>query len=303
MSLLLALLAQVGPYPGIGDAPVTPLPREDQQREERNREKAERDRAATPITDQPTTAPTTAPAAPTQTKLGACLAMTAEDPQAAETAARDWLKQAKGAERTDAGQCLGAALVAQEDFANARTAFIAARDAAGPAAHGSRARLGAMAGNAALAEKDPAGALALLDMARADAGAANDLKLASGIATDRARALVLLKRDGEALSALDDARSSDPTNAEAWLLSATLSRRMGRLATAQAQIEEAARLQPTNPEIGLEAGVIAVLAGHDEAARKSWQSVLKMAPNSDAAATAKSYLAQLDTPHASEAGK
>ena len=45
-----------------------------------------------------------------------------------------------------------------------------------------------MAGNAALAQSDAAGALALLDIARTDAGAAKDVRLASGIATDRARA-------------------------------------------------------------------------------------------------------------------
>jgi hypothetical protein len=39
--------------------------------------------------------------------------------------------------------------------------------------------------------------------------------------------------------------------------------------------------------------VIAVLAGRDDAARRSWQSVLTAAPDSSEAATAKVYLAQL----------
>ena len=39
-------------------------------------------------------------------------------------------------------------------------------------------------------------------------------------------------------------------------------------------------------QIGLEAGVIAVLSGRDDAARRSWQSVLTAAPGSDAAKTA-----------------
>jgi predicted TPR repeat methyltransferase len=68
---------------------------------------------------------------------------------------------------------------------------------------------------------------------------------------------------------------------------------MNKLPEAQAQIEKAAALLPVDPEIGLEAGVIAVLAGRNEAARKSWQSVLTTAPDSEAAATAKGYLAQL----------
>jgi tetratricopeptide (TPR) repeat protein len=220
--------------------------------------------------------------------------MISDDPDASAQAAQDWLKQSKGPERASAGQCLGSALAAQQDFGNARTAFIAAREAAAPTDHLGRARLGAMAGNAALAENDSPGALALLDAARSDAGLTSDSKLASGISTDRARALVALKRDPEAATALADARTADPANPEAWLLSATLSRRTNKLSDAQGQIEQAAKLLPIDPEIGLEAGVIAVLSGHDEAARKSWQSVLTMAPHSDAAARAKAYLAQLD---------
>jgi Flp pilus assembly protein TadD len=181
------------------------------------------------------------------------------------------------------------ALSRQEKWPEAQAAFLAARDAA--ADQTLRARLGAMAGNAGLAAGDAAAALAALDTAKADAG--GDKALAGGIAIDRARALVALKRDGEAAMALDEARADLPDNAQAWLLSATLSRRMGKLAEAQARIEKAAALLPIDPEIGLEAGVIAVLAGHDAAARKSWQSVIAAAPDSEAAATAKGYLAQL----------
>ena len=64
-----------------------------------------------------------------------------------------------------------------------------------------------------------------------------------------------------------------------WLLSATLARRLGNLESAQAQIEAAAGLAPGDPAIGLEAGVIAALAGSDEAARKSWNSVVALAPD------------------------
>ena len=70
-------------------------------------------------------------------------------------------------------------------------------------------------------------------------------------------------------------------------------RRLDRLGEAQTAIERAALLAPGNPDIGLEAGVIAVLAGREDAARQSWQSVLELAPDTPAAATAKDYLAQL----------
>ena len=110
---------------------------------------------------------------------------------------------------------------------------------------------------------------------------------------DRARALVALKREAEAGEALVEARTSAAANPLAWLLSATLSRRQGKLAQAQAQIATAAELAPHDAEVGLEAGVIAMLTGNEAAARKSWQSAIAAAPASEAAATAKGYLAQL----------
>ena len=84
-----------------------------------------------------------------------------------------------------------------------------------------------------------------------------------------------------------------PDSALAWLLSATLSRRSDDLVTAQQQIERAASLDPTDPAIGLEAGLIAALSGRDEAARASWRSVLELAPGTAAAQAAQSYLDQL----------
>ncbi|MBS1239696.1 MAG: hypothetical protein H6R45_402, partial [Proteobacteria bacterium] len=105
-----------------------------------------------------------------------------------------------------------------------------------------------------------------------------------------------LGRTEEAEAALQKARSYAPQISDTWLLSATLSRRKGDLATARAQIFTAAKLDRANPAIGLEAGVIAALSGNDEAARKSWQSVLTIAPDAPEAETARTYLAQLDTP-------
>jgi hypothetical protein len=68
---------------------------------------------------------------------------------------------------------------------------------------------------------------------------------------------------------------------------------MGKLADAQEQVEEAARLDPTAPAIGLEAGVIAILDGREEAARSSWQSVIDLSPGTEFATSAQSYLDQL----------
>jgi Flp pilus assembly protein TadD len=269
MSVVLALLlAQVGPS-------VRPLPHE---------------RAAEPLRPPRRPEAQTQPSAPTTpSDQQMCLDLAENTPDEASDAAEAWLAKAQGPERALAGECLGIALTRQNRFEDAQNAFRNARDAATDKLL--RARLGAMAGNAALAHGDAAAALAALDIAHDDAG--TDKALAGGIAIDRARALVALKRNDEAAAALAEARTAQPDNAQAWLLSATLSRRMNKLAEAQAQIEKAAELLPVDPEIGLEAGVIAMLSGREAAARRSWQSVVTAAPDSEAAATAKNYLAQL----------
>ena len=171
--------------------------------------------------------------------------------------------------------------------------FLAARDDTPAHESGERARLGALGGNALIASEDMTGALAALDTARADANQSGDAKLGAAIQIDRARALVALDRPGDAAAALKEARELDPGSAQAWLLSATLSRRMDKLTDAQAQIQRAAELMPVDAQVGLEAGVIAMLSGREPAARKSWQSVIKVAPGSEAAKTAQGYLDQL----------
>lgn len=269
LSLLLPLILQVGPG---GSLPQAPLP-----------------------TSKPKSAPVAQAEQPDLLKQCLDLAMTR--PSEGIEAAQNWLASAKTMkERAGVKQCHAMALTRIEGWGEAATLFLAAR-ADTPANEGAeRARLAALAGNAQLVAGDPAAALMALDLARNDALTLDDGKLRGGIEVDRARALVALGRFDEAASALGEARVVAPTNHHAWLLSATLSRRQGRLADAQAQIERAAELMPVDAEIGLEAGVIAVLSGHDEAARKSWQSVIKAAPNSDAAKTAQGYLDQLGPP-------
>jgi tetratricopeptide (TPR) repeat protein len=223
-----------------------------------------------------------------------CIGEMEANPSGGAVAAQQALDRAVGDERVRAGLCLGVALGALERWSEAQTAFLRARDAAPPTDAASRARLGAMAGNAALAGGSAASALPSLDVAQAQARTAKDMDLLGTIAVDRARAFVALNQKQQAEAALAEARTAAPGDAQTWLLSATLSRRDNKLAEAQTQIERAAQIAPQDPEIGLEAGVIAVLGGRDAAARKSWQSVLATAPDSDAAKTAKGYLAQLD---------
>lgn len=280
LALLLPLmLAQTDPA-GIGSPYVSALPKEIIEK------KAEEDRKRREEAAQNVALP--APHSNT-----GCLGAVEANPEKSAQVARDALADAVGHERVRAGLCLGVALSDLGQWDDAREAFANARDAAASDDHASRARLGAMAGNAALAAGQPGQALSLLAPAASDAKAAGDTPLAASIALDRARALVAVNQPDEAAAALAQAREAEPDYAQAWLLSATLSRRQNKLIEAQAEIEKAAQLAPQDPEVGLEAGVIAVLSGKNEAARRSWNSVLAMAPESAAAATAKQYIAQL----------
>lgn len=231
-----------------------------------------------------------------EARMAACIKQARTDLTTAIVTADDWLEKLKGPERTYPLQCFGIIYTRQMRWEEAEQAFLAAREAALPEDKRRRAKLGAMAGNAAMADERHEDALVALDQALADARDAGDTVAAGDMEIDRARALVALGRLTEAETALEAARRDAPQNSEAWLLSATLARRMDKLKDAQFHIETAAALRPVDVEIGLEAGLIAALSGRTEAARKSWQSVIDAAPDSDVALTARSYIDQLDTP-------
>ena len=229
-------------------------------------------------------------------ELAQCLKLASTDPQTALDYAQGWRERAANdLEFAQGAHCLGLALLQTGRAAEAREAFELASAEAPQDNLAYAARLSAMAGNAALAQEDADAALPLLDRAGGMALAAGDKELAADLRTDLARVLVRLGRANDAASALKEAREADPLDAEAWLLSATLSRRTQRLGEAQAQIERAAMLSPRDPQIGLEAGVIAAMAGREDDARASFQSVLALDPQGLAGERARGYLTQLDT--------
>ena len=275
LAILLPLLAQVGPGGALPQAPVVIH--------------APKRAAAAPVTEP--------------SRLQHCLDLAMQRPADGIDMAENWLAAATTmTEKAQAKQCKAIGLTRIDGWAEAATLFLSARDDTPANEPGERARLGALGGNALLVSGDVTGALAALDLAHPEAHKAGDHKLNGVIQIDRARALVALGRTDEAAAALEEARAELPDNPQAWLLSATLSRRQGKLVDAQRQIERAADLLPIDPEIGLEAGVIAVLSGRDAAARLSWLSVIKAAPGSAAAKTAQGYLDQLG-PSAASPGR
>ena len=278
MSVLLAIFLQVGISPT--PSPVSAVPDELYEQRQLTRQ-AKREAEKQTAIDNP---------------LTDCITLAETDPEAARAMASQWLDTAELSRKSWAAQCLGMALVQQGRWDDAAAAFINGRDAAMPGAQLYRAQLGAMAGNAALSAGNASAALAALDIAQADAGQVGNSALAGEIMLDRARALVALDRLEDAATALGLARQAQPDHAQTWLLSATLSRRMNLLETAQEQIERAAMLAPMDAETGVEAGVIAILSGRPDAARKSWASVVETAPGTSFAQTAQAYISQVETP-------
>lgn len=299
---------QIGPNPRPMEPSPLPIPR---------RKRATEVPPPLPGAAQPATQtglPPAAPARPGPSRYARCLAAGERDLPAAIASARAWLAETPvtpaSAERGAAAQCLGLLLIDSGDFAGAESLFASSAEQAPARDPAALSAVQAMAGNAALAGGRAEAALgwfekALTPMpAAAAAGADAKSKPAAptnealgAVQIDRARALVALGRLPEASGALEEAHRLAPNDPEGWLLSATLARRGKDLERAQRDIEVAASLaahgHPLGPQIGLEAGVIAMLDAREDAARKSWSSVLATAPGSPEAETAKGYLDQI----------
>lgn len=220
-----------------------------------------------------------------------CTRLAFNDPKSALVQAGEWSKR-KDDYRARA--CQGFALANDFRFADALPVLTRAAQAAEDAHDQRAAKFWAAAGNAAIGAGQAEDALPALDRAITGPMPLGGNERAE-CQIDRARALVALGRDAEAVKALEDARSTGPENGSAWLYSATLARRMGALEQALGFIQTAATLAPTDPAVALEAGNIAFAGGDDAAARKQWQQAIAIAPKSRQADTARDLLAQLDS--------
>ena len=194
-------------------------------------------------------------------------------------------------DRSAAGRaCLGLALAGQNRFADAAPAFEEAARVAELARTGEAARYWAQAGNAWLAGEQPAKARTALDAALA-AGTLSGLE--RGEATlDRARALVGTGDVKAARVDLDAAIVDAADDPLAWLLSATLARRMGDVARAKADIAQAVRRSPDDAQVQLEAGNIAALDGNEAGAKAAWEAAARIAPDRPAGLSAARALTQ-----------
>ncbi|WP_289086836.1 hypothetical protein [uncultured Delftia sp.] len=221
-------------------------------------------------------------------RLAACLAKANLTPEDGLAEAAAWAKDGGGAY---AIQCKGYALGSEKRWREAAAAFESGAVVTGlePVM---QARLWSQAGNAALAGGDAQRAVSDLDRALEKPLPAT---LSTGeIHLDRARARVAINNLQGARSDLNQALVLANADPLAWLLSATLARRMNDLPLASLHIEEASKRARNDAPIALEQGVIYALSGNrDPAARAAFERAIELAPASESAAKAKAYLAQL----------
>ncbi|MBT2186281.1 hypothetical protein [Sphingobium nicotianae] len=232
-------------------------------------------------------------------KLADCLARANVDPADGVRIALAWDAKGGGAY---AAQCHGYALGRAERWTESADAFERGA-AASDLDVVTKARLWSQAGNAALIAGNSARAVRDLDTALA---APLPATLATGeIHLDRARARVAANDLKGARTDLDQAIVLAKDDPLAWLLSATLARRMNDLPLARTHIEQAAARARDDAAIALEQGVIYALSGdRDAAARAALKRAQELASkDSDVQKQASDYLAQLGPEPASAPGK
>ena len=219
-------------------------------------------------------------------RFEACVQLTDSDPAAAEHNAADWARNGGG---IAAAQCLGIARTAAGNWKGAIDAFSTAATLAGQTHAGTAGNLWASAGDAALAGGDAVQARALLTTALGSPDLVGQMKGEAYL--DRARAEVAAADLVAARGDMDEAVAMVPDDPMAWLLSATLARRMKDLPRATTDIGQAQTRSPADADILVEAGNIAAAGGDTAGARKNWSHVLvTAAPDSDAIREARAKL-------------
>ena len=237
------------------------------------------------------TTPQAGPPDPVEQRFDRCVNVASIDPVKAESDAGQWQRDGGG---FLAHQCLGITYATELRWSAAAAEFEAAARG-GEIAHDKRAaNYWAQAGNAWLAAGQPLNARGALNAALAS-GTLEGLQRGEAN-LDRARAFVASGDLASARADLDRACVDAAGDPLAWLLSATLARRMGELPRAKKDIAEAVRLAGDDASVQLEAGNIAALSGDEAGAKLAWQRAVSNKPDGVAGRAARSALKQFDPP-------
>jgi tetratricopeptide (TPR) repeat protein len=231
-------------------------------------------------------APGPADSRPTPERFEACVKQSDTNPAAAEKIAAEWAGSGGG---VPAAQCLGIARSAAGNWKGAADAFVVAAGLAEGMRDQNAPNLWVSAGNAALAGGDPSRAKSALSNAINTPGFAGLMRGEAFL--DRARAEVALDNLTGARGDMNEALRLADADPMAWLLSATLARRMADTTRAASDIAQAETRAPNDPDVLFESGNIAAAAGDMDKARTEWTKAAAAAPQSPAAESARAELA------------
>lgn len=221
-------------------------------------------------------------------RLLQCIQTSDSDPQAAIGEGARWLIDNGGME---AELCVGVGQEAAGDAIAAEAAYLRAADLARAQGDSREQAIRVSAGRMALAHGEAETARQRFDAALA----ANTLNAQSqaNVHAERARAFVALDDQDAARADLLEAQRLAPDDPDIWLLSATLARRQGALDAAGDFIDRALELERNDPAILLEAGNIAIGLNAYDVARQAWQEASAAGPDSPAGQAAARSLQQL----------
>ncbi|MCM8729515.1 hypothetical protein NFE57_00840 [Hephaestia sp. MAHUQ-44] len=227
------------------------------------------------------------PPAPAGDRYHRCLAAATQRPAEGESEATRWKAVGGGVQ---ARQCLGVALANQQHWMSAAEEFEGAASDAHAARDPDVGSYWAQAGNAWLAAGEAVKAQHALDAALAS-GTLSGLHLGEAH-LDRARALVAAGALAPARTDIDAALADAGDDPLAWLLSATLARRMNDWPRAKHDIGEALSRAADDASVQLEAGNIAAATGDEEAAKGAWDQAMRIGPETAAGRAAGVALQQ-----------
>lgn len=218
-----------------------------------------------------------------------CLDLATDQPDAGEKEAVEWRLAGGG---YLAQQCLGMAHANRGNYRAAADAFEGAARTGELAQEPRTGNYWAQAANAWAAAGELPRARAAIDAAIAG-GQLSGQALGEAY-LDRARIRVGQGEPESARGDLDQALKLADRDPLAWLLSATLARRLGDLPLAAQHISKATELAPDDASVQLEAGNIWAVVGEADKAKAAWTAAVTLGSGKPAGEAAAKALAQFE---------
>jgi tetratricopeptide (TPR) repeat protein len=225
------------------------------------------------------------------TRYAACIEMAGKDPARAMQLAYAWRIEGGG---VASRHCLAVAQMHARHHDAALKSYEAAGQASEDARDGRAIVLWRQAADAAMIADMPAEAVRFLGRALAMPGGLElSPRAEADLLTTRAEAHVAVGKPDLAMADLTRATEIASDFFTPWLLKATLARRQGNLAVAEAALLKAAALAPESADVELEAGNIAAAKGDMPLARQAWEAAAADAPDTPAGQAAAAALGRM----------